>query len=80
MSEEREDFFLMDLERTLQSGAPCFWKQSKHGYTYKIEHAGIFPEHIAQEIVKHDRDKMTVAIPAHVVQKILGEVRSYGHS
>jgi hypothetical protein len=48
----RDDYFLMDLERTLTSGVPCYWKANRYGYTYNIEHAGIFPKAVAEEIVK----------------------------
>lgn len=65
--------FLMDLERTLQSGTPCFWKGNRHGYTYKIEFAGIFPREVAEEIVKNDRDNTTILIPLFLIQKILGK-------
>lgn len=65
-------YFLMDLERTLSSGVPCFWKGNRYGYTYKIETAGIFPREIAQEIVSNDRNKNTVMISVEQVQNILG--------
>jgi len=29
-------FILMDLERTLSSGVPAFWKSNKRGYSYNI--------------------------------------------
>ena len=69
----RNDYFLMDLERTLTSGVPCFWKGNKHGYTYNIEHAGIFPKDVAEDIVKRDLDKRTVPISLHTVFDILGK-------
>jgi hypothetical protein len=67
------DFYLMDLERTLQSGTPCFWKGNKFGYTYKIEFAGIFPKKVAEQIVNSDRDNKTISIPLTLVKQILGE-------
>jgi hypothetical protein len=66
-------FYLLDLERTLTSGVPCFWKGNRHGYTYNIQHAGIFPEEIATEIAKHDLDKRTVPISVQTVFEILGK-------
>lgn len=65
------DFILLDLERTLSNSVPAFWKGNKHGYTYKVEFAGIFPKEIAEQIVNSDRDKTTIAIPLDVVQKIM---------
>lgn len=65
--------FLLDLERTLLSGAPCYWKGNKHGYTYKIENAGIFRKDIAEEIVKNDFDKKTVAISVKTMSDIFGK-------
>jgi hypothetical protein len=68
-----EYYYLLDLERTLTAGVPCFWKGNKHGYTYNIEHAGIFPTEIAEEIVKHDHDKRTVLVSVRTVFEILGK-------
>lgn len=62
-------YFLMDLERTLTSNVPCFWLGNKHGYTYKIEQAGMFPEELAEEIVKHDLDRKTVMISVKLVEE-----------
>ena len=62
-------YFLMDLERTLSSNVPCFWLGNKHGYTYRIEEAGLFPKHLAEEIVKSDLDKKTVMIHSSLVEK-----------
>jgi hypothetical protein len=58
-----EQYLLMDLERTLLSGVPCFWKENRFGYTYEIEHAGIFSEELAEEIAKNDYDRRTVLVP-----------------
>jgi hypothetical protein len=62
-------YFLMDLERTLISNVPCFWLGSKHGYTYKITEAGLFPKHLAEEIVKHDMDNSTIMVDSRLVEK-----------
>lgn len=67
------DYFLLDLERTIQSGVPAYWKGNKHGYTYNIQFAGIFGEEIANEIVKHDLDKSTVKVPIQLAFKVLGK-------
>jgi hypothetical protein len=64
------DYFLMDLERTLASGVPCFWKANKHGYTYNLSFAGLFPEEVAKEIVENDLDKRTVMIHYRTVEDI----------
>jgi hypothetical protein len=63
----------MDLERTLSSGTPAFWKSNKYGYTYKIEFAGIFPYEVAAQIIENDRDNSTIMIPLKLAQKILGK-------
>ena len=67
------DYFLLDLERTIQSGVPAFWKGNKHGYTYNIQFAGIFSEEIANEIVRHDLDNSTVKVPVRLVTEVLGK-------
>jgi hypothetical protein len=67
---EKEDYyFLMDLERTLVSNVPCFWLGNKHGYTYRITEAGLFPKHLAKEIVKNDLDNKTVMISSRLVEE-----------
>jgi len=67
------DYFLLDLERTIQSGVPAYWKGNKHGYTYNIQFAGIFSEEIANEIVRHDLDKATVKVPVRLAMEVLGK-------
>ena len=62
-----ERYFLLDLERTLASGIPCYWKGNRYGYTYEIDYAGIFPKDLAEEIVKNDLDQKTVLVPYKIV-------------
>lgn len=64
-------YYLLDLERTLTSYVPCFWKQNRYGYTYKIEQAGIFSKELAEEIVKHDLNNRTVMISEQLVKQIM---------
>lgn len=58
-----ERYLLMDLERTLAAGVPCYWKGNRHGYTYEIDYAGVFPKELAAEIAKSDFDERTVLVP-----------------
>ena len=67
------EYFLLDLERTLLSGVPAYWKGNKHGYTYDIKDAGKFQEQAATLIVESDRDTATVKVPMKLVLKVLGE-------
>lgn len=60
-------YFLMDLERTIAMGVPCYWKRNKHGYTYEITQAGIFFKDEAYEIVKADYDQRTVLVPYSLI-------------
>lgn len=62
-----EQYLLMDLERTLVSGVPCYWKSNKYGYTYEISHAGIFSKELAEEIAKNDLDQKTVLVPYKLI-------------
>lgn len=64
-------YFLLDLERTLQNNLPCFWKKSRHGYTYDIRDAGLFAKETAEKIVNSDIDKTTVMIHINKVAEIL---------
>jgi hypothetical protein len=66
---EEKYYFLMDLERTLISNVPCFWLGNRHGYTYKITEAGLFPKHLAEELVKTDLDNKTVMVDSRLVTK-----------
>jgi hypothetical protein len=66
------EYYLIDLERTIGYNKPYYWKGNRHGYTSHIEQAGIFPEHMADEIVKNDQDNTTVKISTKNVFKILG--------
>jgi hypothetical protein len=68
-----DQYYIMDLERTLTSGVPCFWKGNKHGYTYNLQHAGIYPKELAESIAESDRDKRTVLISLQTVFDILGK-------
>lgn len=55
-------YYLIDLERTTQSGQTHYWKQSKHGYTRDINEAGKFSEQESNKLVTSDFDKLTVRI------------------
>jgi hypothetical protein len=71
-------YYLMDLERTLFDGIPYFWKGSKHGYTHKVQQAGIFSEAFAEKIVNQDLDQTTIKIHVDVVHRIFGkDFRTY---
>ena len=65
------DFILMDLERTLGSGVPAYWKSNKRGYSYNIHEAGLYSEEEAKKMVKEDIDKRTVQISLKTVEDIL---------
>jgi hypothetical protein len=69
-----KQFYLLDLERSILTGAMYFWKGDKRGYTTEILKAGIYPEEIAKEIVMRDLDKRTVMFSAEVVVKLLERV------
>lgn len=67
-------YYLMDLERTLISGIPCYWKQNKYGYTYNLKFAGLFAEDLAEEIIKNDQDEKTVKVSEKVALTYLGNI------
>ncbi|WP_373896406.1 hypothetical protein [Virgibacillus sp. CBA3643] len=64
-------FYLMDLERTIITGLATYWKPNKFGYTTILGEAGIYSEEEADQIVSDDFDKRTVAINLHIVDNIL---------
>lgn len=64
-------YYLMDLERSIQSGEVHYWKASRRGYTKDIEEAGEYTEETALEIIATDFDRRTVMIPKSVVTEIM---------
>lgn len=64
-------YYLMDLERTIESSVAHYWKPNRHGYVTDIQEAGKFDLLVAQNLVESDFDKRTVMIPVEVVEKIL---------
>lgn len=70
-------YYLIDLERTLSREIPYFWLKNKHGYTTKIEDAGLFAKEAAEQIVKSDINNLTFMIHINIVAEILQlEVRN----
>ena len=63
-------YYLIDLERSILSGNVFYLKQNKHGYTRDVFEAGMFPEEMADEIVKEDFDKRTVMVTEETVRKL----------
>ena len=72
-------YYIIDLERTISSGLPFYWKKSRYGYTYSIEEAGLFPKEIADEIVKKDIQDLTVKIHINTMAELIRnlEIKSY---
>ena len=66
-------FYLLDWERTLQSGIIHYWKGNKHGYTFIRASAGLFSEEEASRIVERDRDNKTVMLAKVFVDDIVKE-------
>jgi hypothetical protein len=64
-------YFLMDLERTLGSGVPAFWKANKRGYTYNIHEAGLYSEKEAEKIVEADFNERTIKISRKAIEDFL---------
>jgi hypothetical protein len=71
--ETEEQFYLLDLERTISNNVPYFWNGNRHGYTNNLRFAGLFSEWTAQQIVKGDYDNRTIMISQRVVSDILGK-------
>jgi hypothetical protein len=69
----REEFYLLDLERTIGMGRPFFWKRSRHGYTENLKMAGIFSKKEAEKIAQLDLDNLTILIEKKIVQRIFGK-------
>lgn len=63
----------MDLERTIASGIPYYWKGNRHGYTPNIQFAGLFAQEFAEKIARQDFDNLTILIRQDSVSKILGK-------
>ena len=69
----REEFYLLDLERTIGMGRPFFWKKNRYGYTDLLHIAGIFSRKEAEKIAQLDLDKLTILIDRTIVQRIFGK-------
>ena len=68
-----DEFYLLDLERTIGMGRPFFWKRSRHGYTDTLRMAGIFSRKEAEKIAQLDLDNLTILIEKKIVQRIFGK-------
>lgn len=68
---QESKYHLIDLERSIGHGIITYWNQSCHGYTDKIENAGIFSKLQAKSIVVGDIDELTVMIPTRKIVDIL---------
>lgn len=66
-------YYLIDLERSIPTGRLFYWKQNRHGYTTKLDEAGLFPEDKASEIVENDFDERTIMISQRIIDKIMKE-------
>lgn len=64
-------YFLIDLERSVASGAVYYWKQNRHGYTRNLEEAGRFLEEEADRQVKQDFDARTIKVAEKTIENIL---------
>jgi len=68
-----EEFYLLDLERTIGMERPFFWKRNRHGYTDTLQMAGIFSRKEAEKIAQLDLDNTTILINKTIVQRIFGK-------
>jgi hypothetical protein len=68
-----EEFYLLDLERTIGMGRPFFWKRNRHGYTDALLMAGIFSRKEAEKIAQLDLNNLTILIEKKIVQRIFGK-------
>ncbi|MGG1571560.1 hypothetical protein [Fictibacillus sp. NRS-1165] len=64
---------LIDLERSILNGITTYWKGNRHGYTNRIDEAGIFSDQEADKEVSSDFDKRTVAVDQKVVDRLLNK-------
>jgi hypothetical protein len=63
-------YYLLDLERTILTGCPYYWKPNKRGYTHRIAEAGTYTAEEASYIVRSDLDKRTVILDAGAVEML----------
>ena len=75
-----EEFYLLDLERTIGMGRPFFWKRNRHGYTDTLRMAGIFSRKEAEKIAQLDLDNLTILIEKKIVQRIFGKELMYEYT
>jgi hypothetical protein len=75
-----DEFYLLDLERTIGMGRPFFWKRSRYGYTDALKMAGIFSRKEAEKIAQLDLDNKTILIDKTIVQRIFGKDLIYEYT
>lgn len=63
--------YLIDLERSLQTGIVHYWKPFNLGYTTNFKDAGTYPESIAKKMQESDVNKTTIAILESVAYKVI---------
>lgn len=62
-------FLLMDLQRTIEAGTICYYRQNRYEVTYSTVFAGIFERELAEEICKHDLHHNIVKIPLQILKQ-----------
>lgn len=65
-----DKYYLIDLERTIHSGAAFFWCPNSRGYTRDAAEAGEYSGIQAKEKILGDFDRRTVAISLQDYQKL----------
>lgn len=56
-------FYVLDIERTIATGKPTYWRKSQYGYTDNIEEAGQFEYENALALATNDVEMKTALIP-----------------
>ena len=67
---DREEYYLIDLERSIRDGLTAYWKGNRHGYVRELKEAGLFSKEFAEEQVAKDFNKRTVMISKKEVKEI----------
>lgn len=68
---ENKGYYLIDLERSVQSKMVFYWRPNRQGYTTDLENAGVYKERDSEELVDTDINKTTIRVSKETINSIL---------
>lgn len=69
---EEKKFVLIDLERSIKTGATHYWKGNRNGYTVNVNDVGRYDEEHARQLILHDYERNTVGVSEQRFKQLAG--------